>query len=78
MYLEGAVSQTNALYIHWQRVPFSMALLGANRVRVKSALRVCINQASPTRFRDHALARGTQTPVTRPELLLNFVSNLGT
>jgi hypothetical protein len=30
MYLEGAVSQTNELYIHWQRVPFSMALLGTN------------------------------------------------
>jgi hypothetical protein len=79
MYLKGAVSQTNALYIHWQRVPFSMALLGANRVRVKSALRVHTNHASPALDFVIMPWHGTlKSSVTRPEPLLNLVSNLGT
>jgi hypothetical protein len=54
-------------------------LPGTNRVRVKNALRVRTNHTSPAlRFAVMPWYAAQQTPVMRPELLLNFVSNLGT
>jgi hypothetical protein len=57
---------------------FDAFALGTNRVRVKNALRVHTNHASPAlRFVVMPWHGTLKSSVMRPELLLNFVSNLG-